>query len=148
MIQLENILVIRNILKKKAGAAIKSGKLSLNSGLPKNDQLFVDKFIKLVHKMYSDPSFLRPQMAKMMAVSDRQLQRKLKALIDKNPLDFLREYRIKQAAVLLKDGNQVSITADACGFNSVTYFSKCFKNQYGVSPKNYQQTCNNQNLNK
>jgi signal transduction histidine kinase/ligand-binding sensor domain-containing protein/AraC-like DNA-binding protein/FixJ family two-component response regulator len=143
LIQLENILVIRNILKKKAGAALKSGKISMNSGLPKNDQMFVDKFVKLIAKMYTDPNFLRPQMANMMAVSDRQLQRKLKALIDKNPLDYLREFRIKKAAEILKDGTQVSITADQCGFNSVTYFSKCFKDQYGVSPKVYQKTCNN-----
>ena len=142
LLQLNNVLIIRNILKKKAGAALKSGKISMNSGLPKNDQMFIDKFIKLIEKMYTDPHFLRPQMASMMAVSDRQLQRKLKALIDKNPLDFLREYRIKKAAEILKDGTQVSITADQCGFNSVTYFSKCFKDQYGVSPKVYQQTCN------
>lgn len=142
LIQLENILVIRNILKKKAGAAIKAGKMSVNSGLPKNDQVFVDKFIQLIAKMYTDPNFLRPQMASLMAVSDRQLQRKMKALIDKNPMDMLREHRLKQAAESLKDGYQVSITADNCGFNSVTYFSKCFKEQYGVSPKIYQQTCN------
>ncbi len=143
IIQLENILVIRNILSKKAGAALKSGKISMNSGLPKNDQLFVDKFMQMIEKMYTEPYFLRPQMASMMAVSERQLQRKLKALIDKNPLDLLREYRLEQAAVSLKNGNQVSITADNCGFNSVTYFSKCFKKRYGVSPKVYQQTCNN-----
>ena len=93
--------------------------------------------------MYTEPNFLRPQMASMMAVSERQLQRKMKALVDQNPLDLLREYRLEKAAVSLKDGNQVSITADNCGFNSVTYFSKCFKKRYGVSPKVYQQTCNN-----
>lgn len=142
LIQLENILVIRNILKKKAGAAIRSGKLSMNSGLPKNDQVFVDKFIAMIDEMYINSNFLRPQMASMMAVSERQLQRKLKALIDKNPLDFLREYRIKKAAEQLKYGYQVSVIADKCGFNSLTYFSKCFKNQYGVSPKVYQQKCN------
>ncbi len=142
IIQLENILVIRNILKKKAGAALKSGKMSMNSGLPKNDQMFVDKFMQMIKKMYIDPNFLRPQMASMMAVSERQLQRKLKALIDKNPLDLLREFRLEQAAESLKEGNQVSITADNCGFNSVTYFSKCFKQRYGVTPKVYQQTCN------
>jgi signal transduction histidine kinase/ligand-binding sensor domain-containing protein/CheY-like chemotaxis protein/AraC-like DNA-binding protein len=143
IIQLENILVIRNILSKKAGAALKSGKISVNSGLPKNDQLFVDKFMQMIEKMYTEPYFLRPQMASMMAVSERQLQRKMKALVDQNPLDLLREYRLEKAAVSLKDGNQVSITADNCGFNSVTYFSKCFKKRYGVSPKVYQQTCNN-----
>jgi len=142
LLQLENILVIRNILKKKAHAAIRSGKVSMNSGLPKLDQKFLDKFIGIIEDMYSNPNFLRPQMASMMAVSERQLQRKIKALIDKNPLDLLREYRLKKAAEILKEGYQVSITADKCGFNSVTYFSKCFKQQYGITPKEYQSTCN------
>ena len=141
LIQLENILVIRNILKKKTRAAIKAGKGTMNSGLPKNDQIFIDKFMNMIANMYSDPYFHRPQMASMMAVSDRQLQRKMKALIDKNPLDSLRDYRLKKGAEILKDGYQVSVTADKCGFNSVTYFSKCFKQQYGMSPKIYQQTC-------
>ena len=141
LLQLENILVIRNILKKKAHAAIQSGKVSMNSGLSKLDQKFLDKFIGIIEDMYSNPNFLRPQMASMMTVSERQLQRKIKALIDRNPLDLLREYRLKKSAETLKDGYQVSITADMCGFNSVTYFSKCFKQQYGITPKEYQSTC-------
>ncbi|MBL4659333.1 MAG: response regulator [Alcanivoracaceae bacterium] len=147
LIQLENILVIRNILKKKAGAAIKAGKGTMNSGLPKNDQIFIDKFMNMIANMYTNPHFHRPQMASMMAVSDRQLQRKMKALIDKNPLDLLRDYRLKKATEILKDGYQVSITADKCGFNSVTYFSKCFRQQYGMSPKIYQQTCDSRSKN-
>ena len=80
-------------------------------------------------------------MASDMAVSERQLQRKLKALIDKNPMDLLREYRLSKAANMLKDGYQVGITSDECGFNSVAYFSQCFKAQFGLSPKVYQTSC-------
>ncbi len=78
-----------------------------------------------------------------MAVSEKQLQRKLKSLIDKNPMELLREYRLQKAAEKLKDGIQVSITCDDCGFNSVSHFSQCFKAHYGVSPKVYQQACKN-----
>ena len=141
LLQLENILVIRNILKKKMGQMVKTGESAENSDLPKKDQQFIDKLNILIIKKYQDPLFLRPQMASDMAVSERQLQRKLKALIDKNPMDLLREYRLSQAATMLKDGYQVSITSDNCGFNSVTYFSQCFKAQFGMAPKVYQQTC-------
>ncbi len=140
LIQLENILVIRNILKRKAGQQIKIGQTS-NSDLPKRDQVFVNKLNQLIVKKYKNPLYLRPQLASDMAVSERQLQRKLKALIDKNPMDLLREYRLSQAAIMLKDGYQVGITSDECGFNSVAYFSQCFKAQYGVSPKAYQTAC-------
>jgi AraC-like DNA-binding protein len=75
-----------------------------------------------------------------MAVSDRQLQRKTKALIDQNPMDLLREFRLNKAKELLMDGYQVSQVSDHCGFNSLSYFSQCFKAQFGMSPKKYQQT--------
>ena len=141
LIQLDNVLVIRQILKKKARAAIQDGAMSMNSGLPEKDKKFIDKFFEVLANKYEDPNLLRPHLASLMAVSDRQLQRKLKALIDKNPLDLLREYRLTKASEILKNGYQVNITADRCGFNSVTYFAKCFKAQYGMSPKTYQQIC-------
>ena len=140
LLQLENILVIRNILKKKAGQQIKVGQKN-NSDLPKRDQLFVDKLSELITKKYKNPLYLRTQIASDMAISERQLQRKLKALIDKNPMDLLREYRLSQAAIMLKDGYRVNITSDECGFNSVAYFSQCFKALYGMSPKTYKDSC-------
>jgi signal transduction histidine kinase/ligand-binding sensor domain-containing protein/CheY-like chemotaxis protein len=142
LLQLENILVIRNILKSKAGKIIQAGrKTSKGSGLPKRDKAFVDKMNDLIAKNYSNPIYQRVQLASDMAVSEKQLQRKLKALIDKNPMELLREYRLQKAAEKLKDGLQVSLTCDESGFNSVSHFSQCFKAHYGVSPKVYQQNC-------
>jgi len=53
----------------------------------------------------------------------------------------LREHRLNKAASMLKEGYQVGITSDECGFNSVTYFSQSFKTQFGLPPKVYQKTC-------
>ena len=141
LLQLENILVIRNILKTRAGQQVKVGNNTAHIDLPKKDQQFVQKLNKIITQNYKNPLFLRAKLATEMAVSERQLQRKIKALINKNPMDLLREYRLSQAAKMLKDGYQVSISSDECGFNSVTYFSQCFKAQYGMTPKHYQTTC-------
>ncbi len=141
LLQLENILVIRNILKKKAGKTFNERGNSNQIDIPLKDKQFVDKLNKLIIEKYKNPNYLRPQMASDMAVSERQLQRKLKALIDINPMDLLREFRLKQSAIMLKEGYQVGITSDECGFNSVTYFSQCFKANYGMSPKAYQTAC-------
>ena len=141
-LQLENILVIRNIIKKKAGKVIQTGKSSTNTDLPKSDQEFVDRLNNIIMENYHNPLYLRPQMASDMAVSIKQLQRKIKALIDMNPMDLMRNYRLKQAAKSLKSGYQVSRVSDDCGFNSLSYFSQCFKAQYGFSPKKYQNICN------
>jgi signal transduction histidine kinase/DNA-binding NarL/FixJ family response regulator len=141
-IQMENILVIRNILKQKAGNKLSKGNNSSNLDLPELDQKFVEKLNQVIRNNFRDTNYLRPQMASDMAVSIKQLQRKLKALIDKNPMDLLRDYRLNQAADQLKSGYQVGIISDNCGFNSVSYFSQCFKAKYGLSPKKYQQICN------
>ena len=143
LLQLNNVLVIRNILKKKAGHVIKAGKKASKSAcLPKRDKNFVDKLNHLIAINYKNPIYQRMQLASDMAVSEKQLQRKLKAIIDKNPMELLREYRLQKASERLKDGYQVSITCDECGFSSLSHFSQCFKAHYGVSPKLYQQTCN------
>ncbi len=139
LIQLENMLTIRDILKKKAGQEFSKGK-SPTSSLPEKDQQFIDKLIETIQLKYQDPILNRAKLATEMAVSDRQLQRKVKALIDQNPMDMLREYRLNKAKELLKKGYQVSQVGDNCGFNSISYFSQCFKAQFGMSPKKYQQT--------
>ncbi len=142
LVQLENMLTIRDILKKKTGQSVLSseqGSKNEHITLPKKDQQFLNKLMKLIEELYPDPMLTLTVLAGKMAVSDRQLQRKLKALTDQNPTDLLREFRLKKASELLKDGYQVSQIADNCGFNSVSYFSSCFKAQYGMPPKKYQQ---------
>lgn len=138
LVQVENMLTIRDILKKKAGQLISKDNKS-SSILPKKDQEFVDLLYEIIKTNYCNPILSRKKIANEMAVSERQLQRKVKALIDQNPMDVLREYRLNKSKELLKDGYQVSQVADQCGFNSVSYFSQCFKAHCGLSPKKFQQ---------
>lgn len=143
LLQIENMLTIRDILKKKTSQSMVSGKLKPLSGqvdLAKKDQQFINKLMQLIERYYPEPKLNLAFMASEMAYSDRQLQRKIKALINQNPMDVLREFRLKKASSLLKEGNPVSVIADQCGFSSVSYFSSCFKAQYGMSPKQYRQS--------
>ena len=145
ILQLNNILTIRNLLKQKAKEHVTAGKnVDMASDLPKVDQNFINKLNKIIADNYKNPNLQRPQIASAMAVSTKQLQRKLKALIDKNPMDLLKEYRLTKAAELLKDGYQVSFVSDECGFNSLSHFSQVFKEQYGTPPKKYQQVTQTQ----
>lgn len=55
-----------------------------------------------------------------------------------SPIEFLRGYRLKKAAALLKMKQlSVSEVAYRCGFSSAAYFAKCFKALYGVTPTDY-----------
>jgi signal transduction histidine kinase/ligand-binding sensor domain-containing protein/AraC-like DNA-binding protein len=137
LVLLENMLAIRDILKKKAGQQINK-QHKQTPFLPKKDQEFIDRLMLIIKENFQDPILNRTKIASKMAVSERQLQRKVKALIDQNPMEMLREYRLTQAKKLIKDGYQIGFVADECGFNSVSYFSQCFKAQFGTSPKQYQ----------
>jgi AraC-like DNA-binding protein len=77
-------------------------------------------------------------MAQFMLISERQLQRKLNALFDQSFTDYLRKYRSRQSAALMKSGPQIGQICDQTGFNSPSYFAKYFKAEFGVTPKQYQ----------
>jgi len=67
-----------------------------------------------------------------------QLHRKLKALSGQSTTEFLRSQRLKLAANLLKSKNStVSEIAYKVGFNNVSYFSSCFKKEFGCSATEY-----------
>ncbi|MDT4886924.1 TCP pilus virulence regulatory protein [compost metagenome] len=71
-------------------------------------------------------------------MSRMQLHRKLKTLLGVSATEFLRNERIKAAAVLVKKGAlNISEIAYNVGFNDVSYFSKCFKETWGVTPSDY-----------
>ena len=156
LVRIRNILSIRNILRQKAfqqffsesgNAAhssisqdgdsfeVKNGLEIKNSGLNEKEQAFVDKLMQVIEDNYSEASFQRVHLASQMAVSERQLHRKVQALLNQNPIEMLREYRLKIAIEKLKKGLQVGLVSEQCGFSSPSYFSQCFKARFGSSPK-------------
>ncbi len=132
------ILSVRKILQQKTQASLSVAGTTEALDLPAQDLKFINKLKTVIADNYQDPMFMRPQIASLLAVSERQLQRKVKALIDESPMSLLRSYRLEMAANKLNDGFQVSIVGDECGFSSVSYFAACFKKKYGMTPKKYQ----------
>jgi AraC-like DNA-binding protein len=73
-----------------------------------------------------------------MAVSNMQLYRKLKALVDQSANDFIRSIRLSHAARMIRQKkDNITQIAYAVGFNNPSYFADCFKKQFGVSPSKY-----------
>ncbi|MBL4772820.1 MAG: response regulator, partial [Alcanivoracaceae bacterium] len=141
-VQLDNILTIRKILQQKTNKALKGNDSLLTLDLSKQDLKFIEKLKDIIGENFPNEYFQKANLASKMAVSERQLQRKVKALIDENPMDMLRNYRLEKAAIKLKEGYQIGLVGDECGFSSGSYFGKCFKNKYGMTPKKYQQMNN------
>jgi len=57
-----------------------------------------------------------------------------------SPLEALKQYRLKQAKVRLEAGEQIGIVAQTCGFSSQSYFGRCFKDKFEMTPKAFQQS--------
>ncbi|MEO0573654.1 MAG: tetratricopeptide repeat protein, partial [Bacteroidota bacterium] len=102
------------------------------------DKRFLEQLLELLEREHSEADFGVPQMQKAMALSKTQLHRKVKALTNESPGELLRNFRLKRAAHLLsKKTDTVTQIAYQVGFNNLSYFAKCFKELYGVSPSSY-----------
>jgi len=77
-------------------------------------------------------------MAAEMKISDRQLQRKVKALTGQSPIQYLRGFRLEKSLRYLRESIPAGEVARIIGFSSHTYFTCCFRAQYGISPSRLQ----------
>jgi AraC-like DNA-binding protein len=77
-------------------------------------------------------------MAAEMEISDRQLQRKTRAIIGQSPVHHLRQFRLEESLRYLREGVPVGKAAKAVGFSSHAYFTSCFRAQYGITPNRLQ----------
>lgn len=102
------------------------------------DERFLDRVVTLVENHLEDPDFSVKAFREALGMSKTQVHRKLTALTDQAPGEFIRTYRLKRAAQLLAAHHEnVSQIAFSVGFNNLSYFAKCFKEQFGVSPSQY-----------
>ena len=104
------------------------------------DDLFLRKFLTRIEQVYTDPEYNIEKLSEALGLSRGHLHRKIKDLTGTSPVDFLRNFRLKKAAVLLKQKqHNISEIAYQTGFSSSAYFAKCFKAVYNVTPTEYQQ---------
>ena len=100
---------------------------------------FISKLDKIIGEHYTDPEFSVSILAKEIAIGERQLLRKLKSETNLGPKEYIKAFRLRQAAELLQAGNTASMVANLVGFNSLSHFSSSFKAQYGCSPSEFKQ---------
>lgn len=102
------------------------------------DELFLERLQKVIDTHLTSPDFNADSFSSEMAVSRMQLHRKLKAITGQSTSEFLKSQRLKLATHLLKT-NKISISevGYTVGFNDPSYFTRCFKQEYGCSPSEY-----------
>lgn len=106
----------------------------------KADENFMCKLDQYIMQHLEQAELSVKEMAEEMCMSSSNLFRKLKAITGKSPNEYLRIKRLKKAAELLQQ-NEYGVTEISLlvGFSSSTYFSSCFKKQFGVTPTDFRE---------
>lgn len=107
--------------------------------LPKNDS-FLENVLQSIETHLDDELFGVEMLCKEMGVSERQLQRKLKAVTNKSPIQLISSVRLHRAKeLMLENKHNVAEIAYQTGFSNPSYFSKSFKKEFGKSPSTFLQ---------
>ena len=102
------------------------------------DEQLIQKAIAYVEQNIASPNLSVEDLSRHLGMSRVHLYKKLIAITGRPPIEFIRIIRLKRAAQMLKDPAQnVADVAYAVGFNNPKYFSKYFKEEFGVLPSKY-----------
>ncbi|MFC4698739.1 response regulator [Glaciecola siphonariae] len=95
---------------------------------------FKDKVQAVLASYFQNEGFCLSDMASELHISEKTLNRRLKSFYALTFSQILKEYRLKQAHLMLKAGHPAKHVAFDCGFGSAAYFGKLFKERFGVTP--------------
>ena len=99
---------------------------------------FLNQLREIILKNLSDESFGVSELANAVAMSRSSLLRKIQKATDLSASQYIRQVRLEEGKKLLEDGTyNISEIAFEVGFNSTSYFVKCFREQYGYPPGEY-----------
>ena len=117
-----------------------SARPPLSWGLPEYGK-FVEKFLKKIFNILkqhsADENFGIEKLCSLAGLSKSSLNRHLQHLTSRSPNSLLKEFRLNHALKLLRAGENISNIAFINGFRSPSYFSKCFKQHFHLSPSEY-----------
>ncbi|CCH53744.1 histidine kinase [Fibrisoma limi BUZ 3] len=136
IVRINSMLTQRDLLRKKYSREV----LLQPTATPIRDREaeFLEKVMRIIDEHIADEAFSVDLLQREMGMSRMQLHRKLKALTDQSASDFIRYIRLQRAANLLQQpGIQIAEAAYLSGFNHLSYFSRCFKEQFGVLPSEF-----------
>jgi AraC-like DNA-binding protein len=127
----------RDNIRKMVGESTTVAKLDEDL-LEIQDRNFLKQLYELMEKELANPELNINHIAREMLISRTKLYYKIKNLTGDTPTDFFRKYKLNRAMELLKSGNaKIAEVAEMVGYNSASYFTKLFKEQFGVLPREY-----------
>jgi signal transduction histidine kinase/DNA-binding response OmpR family regulator len=135
-LRVRNIIETRRKLRERFGRELRIQPKDIT--VTSADEQFMEKVLSIVEAHLGDPEFGAEQFGREAGLSRMQLHRKLTALTGHTTGDFIRTMRLKRAAQLLEARTAtVSEIAFSVGFSSLSYFTRSFREQFGVNPTQY-----------
>ncbi|MBP6409677.1 MAG: response regulator [Pseudarcicella sp.] len=132
----KNLIDSRGRLQKKFSDSPQTGVNDITNN--QKDKEFIEKIVAIIEKRMIDPQLSVEELSKDMSMSRSTLHKKIKAMVGMGPNELIRLVRLKQAARMLLTGqNNISEVSYLAGFSSPSYFSKCFLQQFKMTPKEY-----------
>ena len=101
------------------------------------EEKLLNRIMILIEHYSSDENFGMEKLCLEAGLSKSSLNRHIRALTSKSPNALLKDFRMNKSLKLLKSGDSISNVAYSAGFRSPSYFSKCFKEHYSISPSQY-----------
>jgi DNA-binding response OmpR family regulator len=136
--RIENLLQSREKLRESFLSNPFTGVSTI--ALTKSDEEFIKKLNVLIQENIAESDFNVENMAEHFNMSRASFYRKVKGVLDLTPNEYLRVERLKKAAYLLREEDyKVNEVCYMVGFNSPSYFTKCFQQQFGILPKEFQE---------
>lgn len=133
LIRVQNLINSRRLLrnKYKQNGVLRPKDIAVNSV----DENFLNRFVEIVELHMSNENFGVEELGNKMNMSRSQLHRKLTTTLGQGPNQFIRSFRLQRALELLKqNAATASEVAYRVGFSSPSYFTKCFREQFGYTP--------------
>jgi|GEM_PF-468196 len=132
-----DILLVKDITEVEDNNENNEDQLVFSEHVPKNYSLLED-VLQSIENNLTDENFSIKTLSRELGVSERQLQRKIKLTTNKSPNNLIRSVRLhKSKELIIQESLSVKESAYRCGFSSVSYFSKCFKEEFGQLPSSY-----------
>jgi signal transduction histidine kinase/DNA-binding response OmpR family regulator len=136
--RIKNLIDLRCQLQQKIQQEmpLQPAKMSVS----KIDKEFLKDLQKVIRKNISNPEFNVEKLCRELYMSRATLYRKIQALSGESPTEFIRSYRLKRGAILLKKkfGTVLEVAIEV-GFSSANYFTKCFKEKFHRLPSNFKE---------
>jgi DNA-binding response OmpR family regulator len=141
--RIENLLRLRKQLQELYRSSLTSGVISPSKpNVVSQDDIFIQRIMTFIEENIDNSELTIEDIAIHIGFGRSAFFKKLKSLTGLAPVEFLKEVRIQRSAQLIESGEyNFSEISYMVGINDPRYFSRCFKQKFGMSPRDYKDKC-------